>query len=254
MPESPRWLEARERRTQARKVVERMETRASRGGRIALAEPDLAPHQVVAEEKTSWLAVFGKNYMLVTILLLVVMVLGYGGIIYGAASQAFLFLSFNRHYSAGVRVRPDRLVRGGPAAVYLINAFFGSGSSAVGSAVRRHLVRRRLVRRLRGAQHHGPGHLVPDRGRRRHLVAVEHVRLHPHQLPDPDARAGHRLDRRRRPPRRLGRRPDRRQLFVIRDPRSWIMFITIPCALVPAVLLAIFGKSQSRRALEEMTQ
>ena len=88
MPESPRWLEARERRDQARKVMERMETRASRGGRIALAEPDLSPYQVVAEEKTSWLAVFGKQYLFATILLLVVMVLGYGGIVYGAASQA----------------------------------------------------------------------------------------------------------------------------------------------------------------------
>src|SRR3984885_7367549 len=50
MPESPRWLEARERRDKARQIMERMEARASRGGRIALADPDLAPHQVVAEE------------------------------------------------------------------------------------------------------------------------------------------------------------------------------------------------------------
>ena len=90
MPESPRWLEARERRDKARKIMERMETRASRGGRIALADPDLAPHQVVAEEKTSWLAVFGKRYVLITTLLLVVMVLGYAGIVYGGASQAFV--------------------------------------------------------------------------------------------------------------------------------------------------------------------
>ena len=92
MPESPRWLEARERRDKARQVMERMETRASKDGRIALPEPDLPPYEVVAEEKTSWLAVFGKNYLLVTILLLVVMVLGYGGIVYGGASQSFLFL------------------------------------------------------------------------------------------------------------------------------------------------------------------
>ncbi len=39
MPESPRWLEARERRDAARKVVERMETRASRGGRARCPNP-----------------------------------------------------------------------------------------------------------------------------------------------------------------------------------------------------------------------
>ena len=189
MPESPRWLEARERRDQARKVVERMETRASRGGRIALAEPDLAPHQVVAEEKTSWLAVFGKNYVFVTILLLVVMVLGYGGIIYGAASQSFLFLSVNRHYSAGFVFALTAWSGVVSTAVYLLNAFFGERFE------------RRWIQ-LFGAILFAGGwfgvyevhnttavvHLVPDRGRRRHLVAVEHVRVHPQQLPDPDAR------------------------------------------------------------------
>ena len=44
------------------------------------------------------------------------------------------------------------------------------------------------------------------------------------------------------------------QLYIITDPKNWILFITIPCALLPAILLAIFGKSQSRRALEEMTR
>jgi MFS family permease len=61
MPESPRWLEARERREEARRVV--------------------------AEEKTNWLAPFGRQYVLVTILLLVVMVLGYGGIVYGGGAR-----------------------------------------------------------------------------------------------------------------------------------------------------------------------
>ena len=32
-------------------------------------------------------------------------------------------------------------------------------------------------------------------------LAVEYVCVHPQQLPDPDARPGHRLDRRHRPPR-----------------------------------------------------
>ena len=87
LPESPRWLEARERREEARKVVEQMEARVSKGGRIALPEPDLTPYRVVAEEKTPWWAPFNKRYLMVTTLLLVVMVFGYGGIVYGGGSQ-----------------------------------------------------------------------------------------------------------------------------------------------------------------------
>jgi MFS family permease len=52
MPESPRWLEAREQRDKARRITERMEARVSKGGRIALPAPDLSPYEVVAEEKT----------------------------------------------------------------------------------------------------------------------------------------------------------------------------------------------------------
>src|SRR6202046_549564 len=64
MPESPRWLEARERRDQARKVVEKMEARVMKRHPV-LPEPDLAPYQVVAEEKTSWLAPFYRQDVLV---------------------------------------------------------------------------------------------------------------------------------------------------------------------------------------------
>src|SRR5580693_525977 len=44
MPESPRWLEARERRDEARQAVARMEARVMKGGRVALPEPDLSPY------------------------------------------------------------------------------------------------------------------------------------------------------------------------------------------------------------------
>ena len=210
MPESPRWLEARERRDEARQVVERMEARVMKRHPV-LPEPDLAPYEVVAEEKTSWLALFGKQYVVVTIFLLVVMVLGYGGIVYGGGEPALLVPRRNRGYSAGVHLRPDGLGRGGrrrrlPAQRVLRRPV----RAQIHAARRRHPVRRRLVGHLRGAQHRGRVRLVPHGEYRRHLVAVEHVRVHPHQLPDPDALAGHRLDRRRRPPRRLGRRPDRR--------------------------------------------
>src|SRR5271163_4340453 len=125
MPESPRWLEARERRDEARQVVARMEARVSKGGRVALPEPDLSPYEVVAEEKTSWLAPFGRQYVVATVFLLVVMALGYGGIVYGGNSQIVLFLVENRGYSAGTVFAITAW--GGVAAsiAYLINAYFG---------------------------------------------------------------------------------------------------------------------------------
>ena len=43
-------------------------------------------------------------------------------------------------------------------------------------------------------------------------------------------------------------------LFSAADPRNFVIWITIPCALLPGVLIAIFGKRQSRRALEELAQ
>jgi MFS family permease len=255
MPESPRWLEARERRDQARKVVERMETRASKGGRIALADPDLAPHQVVAEEKTSWLAVFGKNYLFATILLLVVMVLGYGGIVYGAASQSFLFLSFSRHYSAGFVFALTAWSGVVSTAVYLINALFGERFE------------RRWVQ-LFGAILFAGGwwgvyevhnttalvtfFLIAGAGGILWLWSM-YVYI-PNNYPTRMRSLGTGWTDGVGHLGAWGGVLIAGQLFVILDPRNWVLFVTIPCALVPGVLLAIFGKSQSRRALEEMTR
>ena len=125
MPESPRWLEARELRDKARRVVERMEVRVSKGGRIALPEPDLSPYEVVAEEKTPWWAPFGRNYVVVTTFLLVVMVLGYAGIVYGGASQIFLFLIEKGHYSAGFIFAMTAWAGVVATALYVLNAYVG---------------------------------------------------------------------------------------------------------------------------------
>ena len=43
-------------------------------------------------------------------------------------------------------------------------------------------------------------------------------------------------------------------LFTATAPQSFILFITIPCALLPGLLLAIFGKRQRSRALEELAR
>jgi MFS family permease len=255
LPESPRWLEARERFGQARTVVERMETRASRGGRVALAEPDLSPYQVVAEEKTSPFAVFGKNYWAVTVFLLVVMVLGYGGIVYGVGSQAFLFMAENRHYSAGFVFALTAWSGVAAAAVYLLNALFGERLE-------------RKYTQLIGAilfagswfgiynVHNTAGvyalYILSTVGTILWLwsmyvyIPINYpTRMRSLGTGWTDG-VGH-----------LGAWGGvllAGAIFTAAAPLGWIWLITIPGALVPAILIAIFGKSQRRRALEEMAQ
>jgi putative MFS transporter len=255
MPESPRWLEARERRDEARKVVEQMEARASRGGRIALAEPDLSPYQVVAEEKAHWLAPFGKDYVLVTTLLLVVMVLGYGGIVYGGGSQAFLFLALNRGYSAGAVFALVSWAGVAATAVYLLNAFFGE----------------RFERRwtqLFGALLFAGGwfgaylshnnaavdffYIIATVGTILWLWSM-YVYI-PNNYPT-RMRAlgtgwtdgvGH-----------LGAWGGvliAGQLYTVTNPRPFILFITLPCAILPGLLLAFLGRNQRQRTLEELAR
>src|SRR5271165_3588834 len=210
MPESPRWLEARERRDQARTIVERMEARVTKRHPV-LPEPDLTPHQVVAEDKTRWFAPFGRQYVVVTVFLLVVMVLGYGGIVYGSVGYRFLFLAGSRHYSAGFIFALAAWGRGGlRRGLHAQRPVRPADRAQIHPARRRHHVRRRLVGRLRRARHPRPGRLLRRRDGRHHAVAVQHVGVHPRQLPDSDALAGYRLDRRRGPRRCLGRRPAQR--------------------------------------------
>jgi hypothetical protein len=37
-------------------------------------------------------------------------------------------------------------------------------------------------------------------------------------------------------------------------PLGWVVFSTTPCALLPAPMVAAFGKRQRSRALEELAQ
>ena len=43
-------------------------------------------------------------------------------------------------------------------------------------------------------------------------------------------------------------------VFSLASPSGFIWFVTIPCALLPGVLLGIFGKNQRDRTLEELAQ
>jgi MFS family permease len=254
MPESPRWLEARERRDAARQAVERMEARVMKRHPV-LPEPDLSPYEVVAEERTPWWAPFGRNYVFITILLLVVMALGYGGIVYGGASQAFLFLSLTRGYSAGFVFALVSWSGVVSSAVYLLNAFVGDRFE------------RRWVQ-LVGAILFAGGwwgmyevHNTPALVTMYFILGIGTILwlwsmyvYIPANFPtrmrslgtgwtDGIAHLG-----------AWGGVLIAGQLFVVLAPRNFILFITIPCAIVPGVLLAIFGKNQRRFALEELAR
>ncbi|MGI5326967.1 MFS transporter [Actinomadura nitritigenes] len=91
IPESPRWLEAKGRRNEARTIVERIEKAvARRAGR--LPEPDeraMLERPVAVTERVPVREVFQGEYLRRTLLLLPAWILGYSGIVWGwAAYQA----------------------------------------------------------------------------------------------------------------------------------------------------------------------
>jgi putative MFS transporter len=254
MPESPRWLEARERHDQAHQVMDRMEARVKKRHPV-LPEPDLTPHQVVAEEKPNWLAPFGRQYVVTTVFILVVMALGYGGIIYGYAGYAILFLSVTRGYSAGFVFALSAWAGAAAAGFYLLNAFFGdrierrtmvmagaivfAGSwygiynvhTTPGLYVLYILAQIGVVLWLWGMYAYIPNNF-PTRMRSLgtgwtdgvgHLGAWGGVLL-------------------------CGK------VFLATSPLGWILLVTIPGALLPGFMVGLFGKRQHARALEELAR
>jgi MFS family permease len=254
MPESPRWLEARERRSQAREIVERMEARVMKRHPV-LPEPDLTPHQVVAEEKTRWLAPFSRQYVAVTVFLLVVMVLGYGGIVYGSVGYRFLFLAESRHYSAGFIFALAAWAAAASAAVYLLNALFGQRIE-------------RKYTQLAGAIMFAGGWWGVYAAHNTPALATFFV----------VSTVGTTLWQFSMWVYIPGNYPTRMRslgtgwtdgvghvgawggvllsgvVFAAAAPLGWILLITMPGALVPAFLVGIFGKRQRRRTLEELAR
>jgi MFS family permease len=255
MQESPRWLEARERRDAARKIVERMEARASRGGRVALPEPDLTPYEVVAEEKTPWWAPCGKNYVIITVFLLVVMVLGYAGIVYGGYSQIILFLIGDRGYNAGAVFALTAWAGVVASAVYLLNAFFAQRFE-------------RKYTQLAGAilfagaywglyATHGTAavttfFIIANVGEILWLFSM-YVYI-PANYPTRMRSLGTGWTDGIGHLGAWGGVLIAGQLFTVGDPRPFFLFITIPCALLPALLIGIFGQRQRARVLEELAR
>ncbi len=124
LPESPRWLEARGRTDRARQIVERMEARVSKGGPYRCpARPDAARGAGRGEDQH--VRRVRRQYVFVTVLLLVVMVLGYGGIVYGNGGYGYLFLAESRGYSASFVFALQAWAGVAGAALYVLNALVG---------------------------------------------------------------------------------------------------------------------------------
>jgi putative MFS transporter len=183
------------------------------------------------------------------------MVLGYGGIVYGGASQAYLLLHIGRGYSAGFIFALVSWAGVVGAGVYLLNALFGQRWE------------RRWTQLVGGVLYAGGWWGIYEVHNTAGVVAlyiVQYVGVIlwlysmyvyiPANYPT-RMRAlgtgwtdgvGH-----------LGAWGGvliAGALFTATASLSFIVFITVPCALLPAVLIAIFGKSQRNRALEELSR
>jgi MFS family permease len=92
LPESPRWLESKGHEAQALKVLERMERTVSRGGRRPLPEPDIAGTFVGETAKVPMRELFSSAFRGRTIMLAVVWTLIYAGAVYGYAQYIGVFM------------------------------------------------------------------------------------------------------------------------------------------------------------------
>ncbi|WP_158924515.1 MFS transporter [Acidisphaera sp. S103] len=86
MPESPRWLEAHGHHADAERIMVRLEADClRRSGLAALPEPDYAGYAVPVSRHVPMGELFRGEYGQRTIILLIAWVLGYSGIVYGFA-------------------------------------------------------------------------------------------------------------------------------------------------------------------------
>jgi MFS family permease len=84
MPESPRWLEAHGHHDKAERVLESMEAETlTRSGLSSLPDPDYASYAVPVNRHVPMRELFTGAYGSRTILLLVAWIIGYSGIVYG---------------------------------------------------------------------------------------------------------------------------------------------------------------------------
>jgi MFS family permease len=102
LPESPRWLEAVGRDAEAETVMQVYERRIERVTGVPLAPPDDGYHPVVVAEDSSWREIFTNPlYRGRTLLILICWICCYPGMIYGVGAFAPVFMvdhGVNSHF------------------------------------------------------------------------------------------------------------------------------------------------------------
>jgi MFS family permease len=112
LPESPRWLEAKGHHEAAEREMARLEQRVRRAGHANLPEPEHGLHPVLIAEQRGWREIFtNPQYRGRTTVLMACWLLGYAGLIYGTgaftavymvdhgATAHFVFLTFACAYA-----------------------------------------------------------------------------------------------------------------------------------------------------------
>ena len=254
MPESPRWLEAREKFDRARAVMERLEARVMKKHPV-LPEPDLTQHQVVAEERTNIFAVFSKQYVVRTVFLLVIFVLAYGGIVYGNASYGYVWLALSRGYSASFVFALTAWAGLIAAGVYALNALVGDRIERRTSMLAGSIV---FAGGWFGLYNvHGTPAVVTLYIIMNIGVVVFLWNLYayvPNVFPTRMRALGTGWTDGMGHIGAWGGVIICGWIFAPGAPLNWIILITIPGALVPGLAIGIFGQRQRRRVLEDLSQ
>jgi len=93
LPESPRWLEAHGRHADAERVMALYEQRCQVFSQVPLPQPDTQRNPVVSAEDSSWRELFTNPlYSRRTWVLIFVWLLAYAGLIYGVGAFAAVFM------------------------------------------------------------------------------------------------------------------------------------------------------------------
>jgi putative MFS transporter len=93
LPESPRWLEAKGRHAEAERIMAEYETRCQAVSRAPLPPVDASRNPVVSAQDSSWTELFTSPvYRGRTWVLILVWLLAYAGLIYGVGAFAAVFM------------------------------------------------------------------------------------------------------------------------------------------------------------------